>query len=117
MRVDLPWPPTALWPNRRVHRMQQYAAQRKFRADAGIAARAGGLRQIEADGLHVTITFQPPDMRRRDTDNMLAAIKSGLDGIADVIGVDDSRWSLTLRRDAPVRGGNVAVQIETGGAG
>jgi crossover junction endodeoxyribonuclease RusA len=48
---------------------------------------------------------------------MLAATKAGLDGIADVIGVDDHRWAISLRRGDPVKGGAVVVEIETGAAG
>ena len=48
--------------------------------------------------LDLDITFHPPDNRRRDLDNMLASIKSGLDGISDALGVDDSTWTLTIRR-------------------
>ena len=44
---------------------------------------------------------------------MLASIKSGLDGVSDAIGVDDSQWSLSLRRGEPVPGGAVTIEITT----
>jgi len=62
-------------------------------------------------GLHLRITFHPPDMRRRDLDNMLASIKSQLDGIADVIGVDDSMWGLTILRGDVAKGGCVCIEV------
>lgn len=65
------------------------------------------------EGVHLRICFHPPDKRRRDLDNMLASIKSGLDGISDAIGVDDSQWSLSLSRGEPVPGGAVAIEITT----
>ena len=40
-----------------------------------------------------------------------AAVLAELDGVADVIGVDDSRWELTLRRGA-VRRPHGAVVVE-----
>lgn len=65
---------------------------------------------MDADSVHVCITFIPPDRRPRDLDNMLASIKSGLDGIADVIGVDDSKWSITIQKEDRI-GGMVRVVI------
>jgi crossover junction endodeoxyribonuclease RusA len=55
--------------------------------------------------------FHPPDRRRWDLDNMLASVKSGLDGLADAIGVDDSFWTLSIAKGEPVPGGAVDVQI------
>lgn len=53
-------------------------------------------------------------MRRRvpqhDLDNCLARMKSGLDGLADVLGVDDKNWTLTIARADEV-GGFVRVEV------
>ena len=117
MKVSLPWPSPALSPNARTHWRRKAEAVRRYRAACGWAARAAGLGPVGADALAVTLTFHGPDARRRDTDNMLASIKGGLDGLADVLGVDDSRWSLTLRRGEPVKGGAIIAEIETGEAG
>lgn len=62
-------------------------------------------------GCAVAITFQPPNKIARDLDNMLAAIKSGLDGIASAIGVDDSRWHISIRKGGVVKGGQVVVEV------
>ena len=37
-------------------------------------------------------------------DNLIAAMKSGLDGLADALGVDDSRWALTCAIDDNIGG-------------
>lgn len=66
---------------------------------------------LSETGLHLRITFNPPDRRKRDLDNLLASIKSHLDGVADVIGVDDSKWGLTLVRGEVVKGGAVKVEV------
>jgi crossover junction endodeoxyribonuclease RusA len=58
----------------------------------------------------MSITFYPPDRRKRDLDGMLSAIKSGLDGLADAIGCDDSRWRLSLAV-APEIGGFIRVEV------
>ena len=47
----------------------------------------------ETEGrLHLWIDFYPPDRRARDDDNMIASFKSGRDGIADALGIDDKRF-------------------------
>lgn len=56
--------------------------------------------------------FLPPDRRRRDMDNLLASCKGLLDGIADALGVDDSRFAITLALTSePVKFGGVRVTI------
>ncbi|SOE49110.1 hypothetical protein ODI_R1848 [Orrella dioscoreae] len=42
--------------------------------------------------MKVTLTFVAPDRRRRDIDNLLACMKSQMDGIAIALGVDDSQF-------------------------
>jgi crossover junction endodeoxyribonuclease RusA len=59
----------------------------------------------------VGLVFVPPDKRHRDADNMLAAMKAGLDGLADVLGVDDSRWRLAFEVDRSRIGGFVRVEV------
>ena len=53
----------------------------------------------------------PPDKRRRDMDNMLASIKAALDGVSAVIGVDDSKWRLSMHVAPPVKDGRVRVIV------
>ena len=112
MIVTLPWPYRGLHPNERMDRRAVASTRRRYRHDCALMAKAGGARKIEAKALHVTLTFCPPDNRLRDLDGMLAAAKSAIDGLADVLGVDDSTWSLTLRRADPVKGGQIAVAVE-----
>ena len=112
MAVTLPWPSPALSPNARVHRMAKAKAASKYRAACGWAAKAAGLGKVEAEALHLTLEFCPPDNRRRDLDNMHASFKAGADALADVLGVDDHRFAITLRRAASTPGGAVHVTIE-----
>ena len=111
--VDLPWPHKDMSPNSRKHRLAVAPIRKKYRADCGWLCKAAKMdfSHMAEVGIHLRITFHPPDLRRRDLDNMLGSIKSGLDGVADVIGVDDSRWALTLRRGA-VRRPHGAVVVE-----
>lgn len=106
-RVSLPWPKRELSPNARVHHFVKARAVKAYRAGCAWEARAAGLRRIEADSLWVRITFHPPDARRRDRDNLIAAFKAGADGLADVLGVDDALWVPTYVVGTPVERGRV----------
>ncbi|MDZ7904935.1 MAG: hypothetical protein U5N55_03555 [Cypionkella sp.] len=47
-------------------------------------------------------------------DNMLASIKSGLDGVAEGVGANDADWSLTIRKGEPTPGGAVVIRFDPG---
>lgn len=59
------------------------------------------------------VDILPPDKRRRDDDNIIASFKSGRDGIADAIGIDDCRF-ITRPWVHTETGGYIKVSI-TGG--
>jgi len=60
----------------------------------------------------LTLTIYPPDKRRRDTDNVIAALKASLDGVAAGLGVDDALFrNYAVWWEEPVRGGKVAIDI------
>ena len=109
--ITLPWPPSTLSPNARGHWSIKSRHAKRYRRDSRVLCMAQGLRQMTAETLSLRITFNPPDRRARDLDNMLASTKSGLDGIADATGVDDSRWTLSLTKGEPVKGGAVVIEV------
>lgn len=90
----LEWPKRVLHPNSRVHWSQRHRARKQARRDAHLLAKAAGWHRVEwPDGrLHVWIDGYARDRRRRDHDGFLASLKAHLDGIADAMGVDDSRF-------------------------
>ena len=108
--IILPWPPRDLSPNVRTHWAKLARAKRLYREACFWTSVEQGLERMNADSLHLTLTFYPPTRREFDLDNALARIKSGLDGLADVLGVDDSRWSLTIKKGDKV-GGFVRVEV------
>lgn len=112
MNFILPWPPTTLSPNDRSHWAVKAKAKAAYREAVAWSAKSQGAHRIDADALHLTITFYPPTRRAYDLDNALARLKAGLDGLADVLGVDDSKWSLTIQK-APegAIGGLVRVEV------
>lgn len=109
--IELPYPPASLNPNKRLHWGQRARATKLYRSECRVLSRAQGLRPMKADQCTIGVTFHPPDKRRRDRDNMIAAFKAGADGLADVIQVDDADWVVSYALGEPRKGGCVSVSI------
>jgi crossover junction endodeoxyribonuclease RusA len=112
---ELPWPPKDLSPNARHHWAAAAKAKKAYRTRCRQVGEGSGLGMVPKafQAVLVHLAFIPPDKRRRDWDNMVASMKSGLDGLADAMGVDDSRWRLSFDvSDDPVEGGRVLVSVE-----
>ena len=127
MTVTLPWPPNKLNPNARPHWATKAKEAKRYRATCAAIVRtmmpADDIRQIReavasGERLHLWITFDPPDRRPRDDDNVLAAFKSGRDGIADALGIDDRALRVhPWLSDTPIKGGAVRVRLSFGPEG
>lgn len=112
MQLTMPWPVMReLSPNWRGHWSCKARAKKVLREAWYYEALAQGARKIDADRLNLRIEFVQPNKRARDLDNLLASIKAGLDGLADVLGVDDSKWSLQISKAEHI-GGFVRISIE-----
>lgn len=111
MRFNLPYPSPKLSPNARGHWSKSAPSKASYRHECATECRIQGAKKMSGK-VHAIITFHPPDKVRRDLDNMLSSFKSGIDGIVDVIGVDDSDWRITIEKAEPVIGGKVIVEIE-----
>lgn len=112
LNFTLPWPPSALNPNQRQHWRRHAAAKKAYRLACGFHARHQGVGCLPPAKLLVSLKFVPPDRRSRDLDNLIASMKAGLDGLADVLGVDDACFTLQaeLLTDGTV-GGFVRVEV------
>lgn len=110
LHFTLPWPPSDLSPNTRQHWSKLARAKKAYRAACAWTAKEQGAQPLAAEKLHLTLVFVPPNRRAHDLDNCLARMKSGLDGLADVLGVDDKAWSLTISKSDEV-GGMVRVEV------
>lgn len=109
MYVEFPWPDKNLSPNARKHYMAIAKAKAQYRT---VCYNLSLLRSKPFQGdVLLSITFHPPDRRKRDLDNMLASIKSGLDGLADAIKVNDHRFAILIRRGEPIKHGLVAIKV------
>ena len=112
MRILLPWPTSDLSPNARGHWAIKARAKKAYRTLCAWQAKAQGMTSLNAERLHLKITFVPPNRRARDLDNLLASLKSGLDGLCDVLGVDDSKWSIEISKAEDRIGGFVEIEVK-----
>ena len=128
MRVSLKWPDKVLSPNSRTRWRRRCEVVRGYRWAAKIRTLNAiqvhswdvkHLRDVVAAGgcIHVFIDFYPPDARRRDDDNLVASFKSGRDGLADALKIDDRNFRIhpRLMRDQTHPGGMVVVTIREDG--
>lgn len=126
IEITCPWPPRELSPNARCHWGKRSKVASNYRSACCLAAtlattdardRLSALRdRVEAgEKLHLFINFIRPDRRARDDDNVFAAFKSGRDGIAQALGIDDRHFRAhPYLSDEVVKGGAVRVRIVAG---
>lgn len=113
--LELPWPAKELSPNFRGHWSTVAKVKKAYRLKCSQLGLASGLNLAPKDpkSVSVHLLFSQPDRRGRDWDNMLASMKSGLDGLADAMGVDDRKWRVAFDvADDPVKHGMVLVTVE-----
>ena len=103
IQITLPWPPKQLSPNGRLHWAVKNKYRKLYRDACYWQARQVNARAVVGP-LEVSLEFYPPDRRHRDWDNMLASIKSGLDGVAEAIGCDDKHWRLSMSVNEKIGG-------------
>ena len=115
LELSFPWPVPALFPNaaRKQHwhtlretarTLRQVAFAETWNSKNGWT-RGGGPWQL-------TLTFCPPDRRRRDLDGCLSAIKAAIDGMAEALNIDDADfWPITLDWGPVCKGGQVRVKV------
>ena len=115
MRIELgQLPDPDLNPNKRLHYMKLYAAKRDAKEMAmGLVLEQGRPATPYAKA-HITVTWVAKDKRRRDVDNLFAAMKPYIDGLveAELIEDDDAMHvSYTLRYERGDKD-NTILEIE-----
>jgi len=120
----LPWPSADLSPNARGHWARRMRATKQARTLAFVMARKSGWTPAMAAAwppeaaITLYVDAFPPDRRRRDDDNMTARFKACRDGIADALGINDSRLRESLFiHDNPKPGGQLRVRLGVPGRG
>ena len=95
IEIVLPFPDKRLNPNRANGRHYSAVAsiKKKVRCDTAIIAKvvANGLK-FDLNDICIKVTFVYPDKRHRDLDNLYAACKAMVDGIADGLGINDKQF-------------------------
>lgn len=116
--VELPYPSAALSQNARGAWQRHYSEQQRAKMDGYLAALeamnkcAYELPRGSGVTWAVTVRFYPPDHRRRDVHNAFGALKHYVDGIAEAMQVDDSRfamWTIEPFGDAACPGSAVLM--------
>jgi len=116
--IELPFPSSELSPNARIHWAVKSRATKDARAEGWYAAIFdvgwGDKSKLKASDLRCTWTFYPPDLRRRDDDNLVRQCKAYRDGVCDALGIDDSQIKETVSRMADVDrpDGRVVMTLE-----
>ena len=111
--VYLPFPSNKLSPNARVHWAKLALAKKTYKQTVGWECIAQGLGKIDADMVHVVMTFFPPSARHFDLDGLISRFKAALDAISEVIGIDDRYFTLAASKASAIRPhGQVRVDIE-----
>ena len=114
MKISLQWPDPGLSPNARKHYRQKAQLVSVARQMAHLLTVITDQRaSIPPDvPLETRLTFYPPDKRRRDIDNLLASMKSSLDGIFDALETNDNRVKRTVLEWGEVaQPGRVEIEI------
>ena len=115
IEVILGWPPSNLSPNARLHWAKLARAKKHYRQACNSVAKEQ-LKKYKCDKLPerlvLEMTFIPPDRRNYDRDNLVARMKSGIDGLADALKINDKRFNTVISTmDTDMLGGFVRIRI------
>ena len=116
LTVTLPWPPKDLSPNARAHWRKHARFVKAYRNTCWALSYQSMVKVTWEGDIHVWLDYYPPNRARRDLDNLIAASKAALDGLADALKVDDSRFRLHthLHHDQVRVGGSLVVRLTQG---
>lgn len=110
--IVLPWPPASLSGHANGNaRWGKISDTKKHRAWAKIAAQAERIAVAEGKGdIRIHVRFEPPN-RRGDRCNFPNRMKPYFDGIAEALGVNDSRFLPSYEFGDVTPGGRVVVEV------
>ena len=119
IEVVLGWPPSDLSPNARLHWAKLARAKKQYR-QACLSVTKEQLKNEKnkknskniPERLVLEMTFIPPDRRSYDRDNLVARMKSGIDGLSDALRINDKRFNTVISTmDPNYLGGFVKIRI------
>ena len=110
--IVLPFPPTELSPNGRLHWAVLARAKKQYRELCYYNTLEQKAVAPKSDKIRLELTFYKPNRRSMDRDNLLARMKAGLDGVCDALKIDDSRFDPVVVSVADIVGGFVRVRLQ-----
>lgn len=119
LRIELPWPDKILWPNGRTRNVQWKASCIRKHRGWGYHAALDAMRTqgnsfpwAGDDRIPIKlIVHAKPRGPMPDMDGCVSAAKSGLDGIADGLCINDRRFASPVVEFASPRDGRFVVEI------
>lgn len=111
MRLTLPFPPSSLSGHAKGHWRKKAALTRNWRNSACLATILAMPVKVPSRGdIRLHIRFVPPD-RRGDRTNFPNRVKPIIDGIADALGINDSRFVPSYEFSEPEKPGRVEIEV------
>jgi crossover junction endodeoxyribonuclease RusA len=103
IELTLPWPAKELSPNARVHWTRVAKAKKAYlTACYNLALEERQFVWRLPDGpLKLELEFSKPSRRKMDQDNLIARMKSGIDGVCKALRIDDSRFKTIVASFEP----------------
>lgn len=92
IQLILPFPAAKLNPNKRKHWATKIDTKNSQRDEGYVAALPHKRNLPKRNYYPISLDFVPPDGRHRDLDNLLAASKQLLDGVAFGLGINDRQF-------------------------
>jgi hypothetical protein len=108
--ITLPFPDAKLAGHAKGHWRALAGVVRKHREWAKYAALAAAIPVPDDGDILLTVTFIPPN-KRGDRINFSNRMKAYFDGIADALGVNDSRFLPAYKYADPAMPGKVVVEF------
>ena len=108
--IELPFPPASLSGHNKGNYHAKSPLVKRWREMAKEATIAAGIVAPETGDIRVGVTFYPSS-RRGDRVNFPIRMKPIWDGIADALGVNDSRFLPAFHYAEPVKQGCVVITV------
>lgn len=112
MKLTFPWYPKELNPNSSKHYLTKAGYKKKYKTECYYQTKSVMPKYpVRTDYKAMHITFHKPNNRHMDLDNMLASIKSGIDGMSDALGINDKCFKRITIEVAENIGGYIEIEL------
>jgi crossover junction endodeoxyribonuclease RusA len=108
--VTFPWPPAELKPNVKSHWAKKAKSVASYKETCFYLTKEAKIAQTPYTSME--LVFYPPNKRKFDLDNMLATMKSGIDGMCTALKIDDNCFKKISIEMAEDIGGFVKIHLE-----